>query len=311
MKTIAAILCLFLAIQVGLAENLTESTFTEVIQEVNILSTSGDAAPAKVSDLFKAPQRVRTGPQSRAELTAPDKTITRVGANTVFSFADNGRSINLEKGNLLFHAPKGLGGGTIRSGGASAAVLGTTIIVSATEKGGFKFIILEGKGTATLPNGHSVTLKAGQLVFILPGDRGFSKVMNINLSQLVKGAQLISGFGHQLSSLGLIELAINQQTKDLSKGRLNPSGLTVEQYIVQVFPGNGLNTLNGGSYQLAIPTPLTQDQINIITTDSGQTPLSGGSRNPQNFSPPPIIIANPPGFGRNNVIITGPVVPLG
>ncbi len=130
----------------GAAAPLTESTFTEIIHDVNTLSTAGAAAPAKVSDVLKAPDRVRTGPESRAELTAPDRTITRVGANTVFSYADNGRTLNLEQGNVLFHAPKGLGGGTIKSGGAAAAVLGTTIIVSATPNGGFKVILLEGRG---------------------------------------------------------------------------------------------------------------------------------------------------------------------
>ena len=157
----------------GAAAPLTESTYTEIIREVNThLSTAGNPAAAKVNDVLKAPDLVRTGPDSRAELTAPDNTITRVGANTVFSFSDSGRTLNLESGNLLFHAPKGLGGGTIKSGGASAAVLGTTLIVSATTDGGFKVILLEGKGSVTLANGKSVILKAGQMVFVLPNGTG-------------------------------------------------------------------------------------------------------------------------------------------
>ncbi len=139
------------------AAPLTESTFTEIIRDVNTLTTAGNPAAAKVNDVLKAPDRVRTGPESRAELTAADNTLTRVGANTVFSFSDSGRTLNLEQGSLLFHSPKGKGGGTIKSGGVSAAVLGTTLMVSATTDGGFKVILLEGKGSVTLANGKSVT----------------------------------------------------------------------------------------------------------------------------------------------------------
>lgn len=108
------------------AAPLTSGTFTEIIHEVNTLSPSGQATPAKVSDFLIAPARVRTGAHARAELTAPDDTITRIGADTTFSFADSGRTLKLEKGSLLFHSPKGKGGGVIKTGGAVAAVLGTT-----------------------------------------------------------------------------------------------------------------------------------------------------------------------------------------
>src|SRR5438552_18349990 len=111
MKTILLITALTVACRFsGVAASLTESTFTEIINDVNTLSTDGNAVTAKMNDILKAPDRVRTGPESRAELTAPDQTITRVGANTVFSYADSGRTLNLEKGSLPFHAPKGLGG---------------------------------------------------------------------------------------------------------------------------------------------------------------------------------------------------------
>jgi len=36
------------------AAQLTESTFTEIIHDVNKLSDAGNAAPAKVSDVLKA-----------------------------------------------------------------------------------------------------------------------------------------------------------------------------------------------------------------------------------------------------------------
>jgi hypothetical protein len=246
----------------AVAAPLTESTYTEIIHEVNTLSTAGNPAAAKVNDILKAPERVRTGPESRAELTAPDNTITRVGANTVFSFSDSGRTLNLEQGNLLFHAPKGLGGGTIKSGGASAAVLGTTLIVSATADGGFKVIMLEGTGKITLPNGKSATLKAGQMVFVLPNGTELSKVIDINLGKLVAGSSLVTGFSHPLSSAPLIQAAVDKQNAAIASGNAVDTGL----------PANGLGALDPGSYQTAAHAPLTINQVSALFGPKGGGP---------------------------------------
>jgi len=258
---------LWTAVLIGLtlplaAAPLTESTFTEIVKDVKVIAIAGQpATPAQPNDLLKAPARVRTGPDSRAELTAPDKTITRIGANTVFSFADSGRTLNLEQGSLLFHAPKGQGGGTIKSGGAAAAVLGTTLLVSATSDGGFKVILLEGKGKVTLPSSKSVTLTAGQEVFVLPGGTGFSAVLNINLDKLVTGSQLVKGFGHELDSWPLIILAIQDQKARLKSGRAVDTGLPPEFFLPPPPPGNGLNVIDPATYQTAVPTPLSAGQF--------------------------------------------------
>ena len=272
MKTILLITVLTVACRFSsVAAPLTESTFTEIINEVNTLTTAGDASSAKVSDVLKAPQRVRTGPQSRAELTAPDKTITRVGANTVFSYADNGRTVNLEQGNLLFHAPKGLGGGTIKSGGAAAAVLGTTLMMSATKDGGFKVILLEGKGKITLSNGKSVTLTAGQEVCVLPGGTDFSQMLTINLDKLVNGSLLVKGFSHELSSLPLILAAIQNQDSKLNSGAAADTGRPPEFFLPPPAPANGLNALDPGTYHMAAPAPLSRQQLSqLISVNPAQ-----------------------------------------
>ncbi|NBR85313.1 MAG: hypothetical protein EBS84_04605 [Proteobacteria bacterium] len=202
------------------AQSLKESTFTQIIKEVKVVSRANQSAtPAKVSDVFKAPDLIRTGPESLAELIASDKTITRVGANTVFSFEPAGRAMNLEQGSVLFHSPKGQGGGTIRSKGASAAVLGTTLVVTATEGGGFKAIVLEGKGQITLPNGDFRVITAGQITFVLPGARTFGPTLNINLGKLVENSRLVQGFEKELPSKPVIQIEIERQNTLIKTGQ--------------------------------------------------------------------------------------------
>src|ERR1041385_5852944 len=167
MKTRFLVMFVFSGALAISAAPLTESTFTEVVKDVNIVAaTTKTLQVAQVNGVVKAPDLVRTGPASRAELTAPDQTITRIGANTVFSFEPTGRNLNLQQGSVLFHSPAGKGGGSIRSGGASAAVLGTTLIVAATDGGGFMVIVLEHKAKVTLPSGNANTLNEGQMVFV-------------------------------------------------------------------------------------------------------------------------------------------------
>ncbi|MEK0446688.1 MAG: hypothetical protein RLZZ399_2009, partial [Verrucomicrobiota bacterium] len=107
---------------------LRSLVFTEVVREVAILDpVSKKETPAKVGDALIPPNVLRTGVDSRAELKAPDETVTRVGSNTVFSFDASNRDIQLNKGSVLFHSPAGKGGGNIKTSGATASVLGTTL----------------------------------------------------------------------------------------------------------------------------------------------------------------------------------------
>lgn len=207
------------------AADLKESTFTQVINEVNVIAAATKASQAaKVNDTFKSPDLIRTGAKSRAELQAPDKTLTRVGANTVLSIEPAGRVLKLEQGSVLFHSPAGRGGGTIKSAGASASVLGTTLIVACTIDGGFKTILLEGRGSVTLPNGRVKVLKAGEMIFIPPGAKDFGPLLQINLDKLVGGSSLVGGFPAALPSRQLISQAINRQNLALAAGRVIDTG---------------------------------------------------------------------------------------
>jgi hypothetical protein len=287
MKT-TILLCAIVAAQLPALQGapLAEGTFTEITRNVNKLAPDGTVVPASLNETLKAPERVRTGADSRAELTAPDKTITRIGANTVFAFDTSQRVLHLDQGSVLFHAPKGAGGGTIKSGGASAAVLGTTIIVSATPGGGFKLIVLEGTAKATLNNGKKAVLKAGQLVFVLPGGEGFSKTLTINLGKLAANSQLVAGFSHPLPSITLIDAAIHEQHLLISSGGAVDTGKSADGFHEEA--GNGQGAIDPASHQIALHPNLTPNQIARLIEGqkgsggpggSGLVPLAGKSPN--------------------------------
>jgi hypothetical protein len=224
MKTIfipaGLVVCLCLTALAGTP--LTESTFTEIIRDAKVVTAATKAVtPALTNTVFRAPDRVRTGPASRVEMTAPDQTITRIGANTIFTFEPEERTILLEKGSILFHSPAGQGGGTIKYRGTAAAVLGTTMLCAVLPDGSFKIMDLEGQVQVTLANGLVMLLKAGQMVIVPPDGKEFREVENFNLEKLVARLVLVVGFSQPLSSMPLIAEAIARQNADIAGGKID------------------------------------------------------------------------------------------
>ena len=200
---------------------LTESTFTEIIQEAKVIAAANKAeTPAEKDMLFKSPDLVRTGQASRVELTAKDSTITRIGANTVFTFAQGGRDIQLHEGSVLFHSPKGAGGGAIKNRGTSAAVLGTTEIATVLPDRSFKVMDLEGSVKVTLRNGRTIVLRPGQMVTVSPDGTGMGAVESFDLAAAAGSLELVAGFSNSLSSLPLIQEAAQLQSQQIAEGRL-------------------------------------------------------------------------------------------
>jgi len=217
----------FLLPSISQGIDLKQSKFTQVVNNVEVISAADKARhSAAVNDVFKMPDVLRTGPDSRAELVAPDNTITRVGANTIFSFDPANRTIDLQQGSILFHSPHGKGGGTIRTGSATASVIGTTIIVTSTPGGGFKLLDLEGQAEIRFLNGLHRTLEPGQMTFILPGG-GASPIVVFRLDSQTKGSQLVNGFGTPLPSIGKIEAEITRQLLQILNNQAQDTGLLV------------------------------------------------------------------------------------
>lgn len=206
------------------SQNLNTLKFSEVVDKVMIIdSATQRSRQAKVDEVFKVPDQVSTGANSRAELVAADGTVTRVGANTVFSFAADKREIQLKQGSVLFHSPTGKGGGVISTEGAQAAVMGTTLIVTATPSGGFKLLVMEGKAKATLPGGSSISVTAGQLTLVTPGRRDFGPVLNFRLKDQVGGSNLMKGFSAPIASEQKVMDSMNRQERMISTGRAEPT----------------------------------------------------------------------------------------
>lgn len=264
------------------AVDIKQSKVTQVVNDVQIISAANQQQKsAAVNDIFAMPDVLRTGPGSRAELVAEDQTVTRVGANTIFSFDPAKRTVNLKQGSLLFHSPHGKGGGTIRTGSATASVLGSTLIVTTTATGGFKVLALEDQAEISFLNGLKQKLEPGQMTFVLPGGNQLAPIVVFRLDDLTKNSQLIQGFNQSLPSLPLIQQQIDQQIKAIQSGDMSDTGLQVGDDAgpghVKVLDENTLqkildqNYKNPPGYSSAVASDATINQ-STLTGPSIPTP---------------------------------------
>jgi hypothetical protein len=116
------------------APTFDSATLTRVENKVTIGEIKGGQAaarrPAAVSETVKANSFIQTGSESRAELQFKDKSLVRVGQNSIFSFESKSRTLSLQEGSMLFYVAPGNGGGTIKTPAMTAAITGTLCKVS-------------------------------------------------------------------------------------------------------------------------------------------------------------------------------------
>src|SRR5216684_1209125 len=189
-----------------------EARVTRIIKDVKILPSESDARPAVIDDKVQEGTAVRTGDESRSELTFVDLTITRLGANTVYSFDKAGRNVRLDSGTILLRVPKDSGGAQMITSAVTVGITGTTVIFGFTEQGQSSLIVLEGAARMSLNKypRESARVRAGQRLDVEAGATKLPPPVKVDLEQLMKTSPLITDFP-PLPSQDLILAAIRDQ----------------------------------------------------------------------------------------------------
>ena len=178
----------------SLAGPLQEATVNRIVNDVRLVDPAKGAHTAKVSDRVGGRTGVRTGVQSRAELLFPDQTLTRLGAETFFSFQDGTRDLRLDQGTLLLQVPKGLGGTRVRAASVTASITGTTIMIEHLPGQTLKVAVLEGSLRLALDNrlGEAVRLTPGKMILMKPDARALPEPVDVDIRTMVKTSSLIN-----------------------------------------------------------------------------------------------------------------------
>src|SRR5438128_1323340 len=261
---------------------LKEARVTQIVRDVKLLPNAAPARPAVVNDPVRHGTAVRTGIESRTELTFPDATLARLGANTIFSFTEGTRNLELTDGAMLLRVPKNAGGAKINTAAVTAAITGTTVMLEFHKNSYIKFIVLEGTGRVFLPSrvGESVLVHAGQMLIAKPDAKNLPNPVDVDIRKLRKTSRLIRGFG-KMGSEDLIAQTEADQDEERAEGELYETNLAIY----------------GGGTSIIL-----NDQEHIqITQISGQQNAPG----PSEFGPPETITSpNPYSLGAGTQLTT-------
>ena len=272
------------------AETLRTASVTTAVNEVQIYPGSSAAHLAKVGENVATPSSVQTGRESRTELTFNDNTLTRLGQNSVFSFREGGRNVELKQGSVLLQVPKNAGGATIRTATVTAAITGTTVMFEYSPGGWIKLLTLEGTQRLSI-NGSkvSVAVPAGMMIIMHPNATMIPEPVAFDIAKLIATSTLAGKgtFGPLPPHVReLIQQTIQKQLVAKKQGDLLPTN-----YIISG-PGSRTSRAMVSSRQDArIPAFLRNFTVQAGSTqgqgqDPAPAPGPGPSPGPGPVNPP-------------------------
>lgn len=142
---------------------------------------------------------VITGDAARAELTAGDGGLWRLGRRAVFAAgAEGGR---LLAGTALVRVP-GDAGWRVESAKGIARLGRGLWMLQAVDNEGLKIICLDGPSSVEAPAAGAaakIELRPGELVFLRPGGAAFGPVVTIYLEELLATSRLVNAFPRPLA----------------------------------------------------------------------------------------------------------------
>src|SRR5437660_5367323 len=276
--------CTFLA-HSSAAGPLSSAEVTKIINRVSVIDPAKGGHPAVMREVIKDDLGLQAGAKSRSELLFQDNTLTRIGAETFFSFKAGTRDMTLERGSMLLQVPKGLGGAKIHTAAVTAAITGTTIMMEYSPGQYLKVLVLEGSLRLSRNGsfGNSVVLHPGKMVIMRPDAKKIPAPIDVDLAQIVRTSTLVNFPGSNiLPSMPLIQAAINDQAKELAKGTLVPTNLVI---------GHGTTMVLASSDQLS----KTIGSLAGLATSHNGTPVAA-------------TVSTTTSTAANNVLGSGPTV---
>ncbi|MBC8002010.1 MAG: FecR domain-containing protein, partial [Opitutaceae bacterium] len=253
---------------------------------------------------------VKTGIQSRSELVFHDKTVTRLGANTLFSFTQGTRNMTLKEGTLLLQVPPDAGGAKITTGAVTAAITGSTVMCSLS-KDFLKIIVIESKhGVRVFLNNkplESFLVFSGEMAILRVDAKSVKEERSvpINIKTLVNTSALIQGlsFNGTPFTLDPIQPVIvsQQDNKDLT-----PTNLVILGSGIDVLMATDYITNADGTLELALNTSNDNSQSGQSGSSSDNGSGSGSSSDPKTGPAP--VFAGTFVVDSSTTIVTDPII---
>jgi hypothetical protein len=191
------------------AAPLGEARITQLANDVKLLPKATPAHAAAINQTIPEGSVLRTGADSRTELTFSDGTLLRLAPNSLFRF-DGKRTVDLGGGALLLHVPRNSGTTVIETDLINVSTTGATVVVERLDlresapagtsvSGGaaarYRVSVLEGQAQLCCVErpDECVTVEAKRAV-IGAADKCLGTQVKFDTGEWLRSNQLITGF---------------------------------------------------------------------------------------------------------------------
>jgi hypothetical protein len=291
------------------AKKFTRAEVTKIVNEVSLLLGDQTSSQATIGTVVEGSNAVQTGNRSRSELMFPDESVVRLGSNSVFSFDEGKRDLNLNQGTMLLQAPKFHGKTQITTAAVTAAITGTTIMIEyvppvfnkagkLVKPGVVKIVVIEGHLEFSLianPR-KKMRLGPGEMAIVHTTDTDLPAApLIVDLKRMVQTSLLMDGGMGPLPDTKRINDEIADQVGEKEAARL----LTYRAIDVNKVPPTGTTNLDSvRKSRLFVNNAPPTAPILTAAPPMRRQPQN----NPRPFVPPPVVDPGP-----NCVDISGPI----
>lgn len=204
-----------------------EARMTYVASDVRFAATPGALRPASIGDLVVSGATINNGAKARSELTFGNRTVARLGANTILDLKTGPAAMELREGAMLFQIPKG-SKAAIRSASIVVTSKRATGLLERNQDSYIKLLLLEGEARVALSRriGESILVKSGQILIANPKTTSLPEAAYFDIARTVRTCRLINEFP-PLGNQDSIALAARKQNRLTSNGTYVPSNLVI------------------------------------------------------------------------------------
>jgi hypothetical protein len=186
---------IYLAI-LALSTHSASASFVSFLKNNVYTVQNTNKVSAVLNDKIESDAQVGTGEQSMVELSLDDKSITRIGANALFSFVKQERLVKCDKGTFLVSKDPETETITVTTGSVTAAVNGSTVMFDV--KGDATHIAVAETTTGVIvtdKNGKSMTLQSGEGISATPNGMTSSTPQSVDVKDLTSSSPLFNEKG--------------------------------------------------------------------------------------------------------------------
>ena len=222
--------------------------------------STGETVPLSRASYLPMDQTISVRTKGGLETMVPGSNF-RFGSQTNFIIEEDGVALNA--GSVMIQSRKIEHAVTLKCPEVSLSISGAgTCLVEVGTNGGCKIVGVLGRFRLQVLGAENLSTEVmpGELCFLMPGDRGFGKKININLEKLISSSFLLSAFPNAPSLENSLKNIAKQQEQAIGKSFNAEVGDSKDSDSFEIVENNSNSNDSD---------PKSQKNLSIETNDQG------------------------------------------